>query len=188
LGLGSTTADRLCTAHGSIAATSRPIRLAATVRLWWRRGRKHVTVHWGFRLLAHSALKLRLHQIGRSEGELLFRSVVLCYLGALLHLRASESGESIGTIRCGDQACLSKIVLRLQVLDLGVVGTVDNTDWDGEDGVALGLVSEGPTITSIARHTSAASLIASSMTSWSGTTFSLAAKDRSCRPASLCCR
>lgn len=55
----------------------------------------------------------------------------------VLDLGPCESGECIGSVRGGHKACLSEVVLGLEVADLGLVWPVYNTHGDGEDGVAL---------------------------------------------------
>ena len=55
----------------------------------------------------------------------------------VLDLRSSKASESISTIRGGDQSSLSEVVLGLQIPDLGLVWSIDNTNRDGEDGVTL---------------------------------------------------
>jgi hypothetical protein len=50
---------------------------------------------------------------------------------------ARKAGKGIGTVRGGNQAGLAQVVLLLKVSDLGFIGSVDNTDGDREDRVAL---------------------------------------------------
>lgn len=61
----------------------------------------------------------------------------------ILDLCASKSGEGVGAVRGSDQPGLAKVVLCLQISDLGFVGPVDNAHGDREDGVALGVAVSG---------------------------------------------
>ena len=53
---------------------------------------------------------------------------------------AGEAGGDVAGVDGGDKARFAEVVLRLQVLDFGAVGAVDDADGDGEDGVALCLI------------------------------------------------
>jgi hypothetical protein len=69
----------------------------------------------------------------------------------MLQFRPRESRISVIGVHRGYQTSFSKIVFRLQVLNFGGIGSVDNTDWDGEDRVALDS-SEKIDLTSQVRH------------------------------------
>lgn len=57
----------------------------------------------------------------------------------VLDFGTSEACKGIGAIRSRHKSSLSKVVLGLEIPDLSIVGSVDNADRDGEDGVALEL-------------------------------------------------
>lgn len=63
------------------------------------------------------------------------------FFAYILYLRPGKSSKGVGTVRSGNQTGLSEVVLGLQVPDLGIVRAVDNTDGDGENGVALDTVT-----------------------------------------------
>lgn len=55
----------------------------------------------------------------------------------ILDLRASKSGKGVGAIRGRHQSCLAEVIFCLKVPYLCLVGPVDDTNRDREDGVAL---------------------------------------------------
>lgn len=102
-----------------------------------RSGREHVPVDGGFGLLAGAAGDVRADKIGGGEGDGV-EGAGLATLGfGAFDFWAGEAGGDVAGVDGGDEARFAEVVLRLEVLDFGAVGAVDDADGDGEDGVAL---------------------------------------------------
>lgn len=141
------------------------------ILVWRRRGGEHVSAHRGFRLLPRSTVQIRFHQVRGRKGNAVEGPVISTGVhrrGISLCFRASEPGKSIPLVRSGYQTGFSQIVFRLQVLHFGAVGSIYNTNGDGENGVTLLKVSNRRGTGGVLERnspTSASSRIASSITS-----------------------
>ena len=101
-----------------------------------------------------AGLNTGLDQVGGGKRNVVGRAVVFDFglaglngvsligrgseaVTCILHFGTSKARKSIGAVGSGDKPRLAEIVLGLEVADLGLVWSVDDTNGNREDGVAL---------------------------------------------------